>query len=1439
MKKERTLYLILFILLFTASFVFAGNQYIYDDFSNSTFTNAYWDKFPTGYAVENGIFNYTNSGGLIKNFLPSIEVSSNYRIEIGFAKLPASGSRSYITLNDATDPDDIIDVVVYAAGNIKAYNGGSFSDVCAAGCIAAGGNITLLVYQGNNTFDILVNDVQKQGSWSPETDQGVGNLTWQETTSGTWLDFVKVCNGTDVCSTPIDSIKPTYSSYSVNDTSPKYNGNIKTTATLTDETAGGNRYFFYQNNSNTNSYENTSLTAWTSPETITDSINIADIGTGYKKNEIINVGIAFSDASGNWNQTTLTAVTISDTPLTNPTITTPTNNQRNATFIDIKGTCTDEDNDIVSFTYYLKENLTGTTNLIQNTTSNMFTTNSTLTPTDGNYTVSLICSAGGVTSNWANNVTFTYDTISPKLNYWYMNTTSINNVTILNNNTYILTTDGSFATFSYMISDTNWIESSQVICYNATGNTMFNYTYSGINANEFSNMITFAFSNYTNAGENFTCSEARTDSHTKIDITKDITHKIDNPNKKIVFDSKYESINYNNITIELLNYNPSSLEFNNLIVECETKKCKFGVNYTKLGFGVNDFTTYLRFKTTNGLRVVNNSEYKGHMVSYNDNGDIKKGGVTIDLENLGYLIYGTSNIDGSITFEVHHTETIILSNSIEGLNVGESSVTIFLNSKPTISNIILNSTYNVNNGNFSSGDLYGFFTCSEQTNNITRWYNGTAYVTELENQTFVPNNYTLFNQTWNFSAVCFNREIGDWSNSSQIYIQNTKPAVTLWSPANNSFSTSSVIFQAVGTDYDDWERNINLTNVTIYTNITGAWLPNVSVTSFQESSVVNLPSTIMPEGTLLWNALVCDSNNLCDYDIRNFTSTIDSTNLSIAFISETLSNGSFRNQSYIYTNVSISGTNFANVTYMIQNITNTNNIATLNSISYETQITEYNFSNSTLITNGIYNYTVIAKNKAGTDSVISRILTIDSLEPDILLMNPTESNNIYLNRNWIFVNVSINDTNKNATIFYLYNLTDLVTSTTYTDGTLTKNFTSLNSNTIYNYSVKHIDKAGNEQTTEVRLITLDSTAPSLSFVNPTKSNGTFVNQSYIYANISLTETNFANMTYKFENITTINRTTINSTTIFSAVTSINITNSTLIRDGKYNYSVEVYDLAGNYNVISRQITIDSLEPTINLISPANNTQTSTNTQILMYNVSDANRLKNCSLFIDNVYKLVTSNPTKDISLNFSYGFTPNTYNWSVYCYDEADNIHHKTNLIRIDVSTPTSGSTSGGTTSLFKYYINKINATYPESVDRNKEFKIELNFYDQSSNLINPNNIVITSDNLVQKSIKELKTGVYESVIFVKESASDKETLYVKGIKDNEKTVNFEINIERGFVQQTAFGDIVNKTITVLKPYRIDNGEKEFNPYFLIVIFGGIMLLFMTVLVVSALLSKK
>ena len=103
-------------------------------------------------------------------------------------------------------------------------------------------------------------------------------------------------------------------------------------------------------------------------------------------------------------------------------------------------------------------------------------------------------------------------------------------------------------------------------------------------------------------------------------------------------------------------------------------------------------------------------------------------------------------------------------------------------------------------------------------------------------------------------------------------------------------------------------------------------------------------------------------------------------------------------------------------------------------------------------------------------------------------------------------------------------------------------------------------------------------------------------------------------------------------------------------DGDYTWQIGAYDNETNYQLSAvRMFTIDTANPSIELLSPAaSSTWSSSNTVTFGYNVSDV-RIANCSLVINGATDQTNSTVTVNAEQSFVKSLSNGAYSWSVNC----------------------------------------------------------------------------------------------------------------------------------------------------------------------------------------------
>ncbi|MBI3334410.1 hypothetical protein HYZ97_02900 [Candidatus Pacearchaeota archaeon] len=178
------------------------------------------------------------------------------------------------------------------------------------------------------------------------------------------------------------------------------------------------------------------------------------------------------------------------------------------------------------------------------------------------------------------------------------------------------------------------------------------------------------------------------------------------------------------------------------------------------------------------------------------------------------------------------------------------------------------------------------------------------------------------------------------------------------------------------------------------------------------------------------------------------------------------------NVTSVFVNVSVNETNEGNITFLIWN-----NTAVINSTTFNTSIRTINFTG---LADGNYSYNVTVVDFASNRNTTAlRSVNIDTTYPLIEFAGGTNNSGTNMSRNYLFVNVSVTETNEFNITFMLWNDTVIINTTSSTGMIRSLNFTGLNDGN-YSYNVSVVDYTGNTNTSGVRTIRIDSTAPSIT-----------------------------------------------------------------------------------------------------------------------------------------------------------------------------------------------------------------------------------------------------------------------------------------------------------------------------------------------------------------------
>ena len=268
--------------------------------------------------------------------------------------------------------------------------------------------------------------------------------------------------------------------------------------------------------------------------------------------------------------------------------------------------------------------------------------------------------------------------------------------------------------------------------------------------------------------------------------------------------------------------------------------------------------------------------------------------------------------------------------------------------------------------------------------------------------------------------------------------------------------------------------------------------------------------------------------------------------------------------------------------------------------------------------------------------------------PETLNYSTTSFNfNVSLNENASEVMFTLNGGATNYTMVADDNRNFNYTNTSVADGS-------------YTFQVYANDTEGNQNYTESIDFTVDTTAPTISYVSPTEISGSFKNTGGVKVNVTVTDTNLKNIT------TTLYNSTHDSISSSTSTTSPKYNAFLTSVDGIYYFNATTYDYSGNSaSISSRNVTVDTTYPTFNIVGPLNQTYTSvqstfrpggsdTNIDTCWYSLDDGatNTTMTCATTID--------------GLDSGEGSST----WTVYANDSAGNENSSSVTFFVDSLAP-------------------------------------------------------------------------------------------------------------------------------------------------------------------------
>ncbi len=320
----------------------------------------------------------------------------------------------------------------------------------------------------------------------------------------------------------------------------------------------------------------------------------------------------------------------------------------------------------------------------------------------------------------------------------------------------------------------------------------------------------------------------------------------------------------------------------------------------------------------------------------------------------------------------------------------------------------------------------------------------------------------------------------------------------------------------------------------------------------------------------------------------------------------------------------------------------------VNGISATTNGTDYNAT--IILPEGNQLINILALDKAGNTGINSTYIIIDTTPPLITDNSEIITNAFYKTTKQI--SVTITDANLiNAT---LYVNDSVVNSSEFLNNSVT--LTHLLEEGNYSYYVEAEDIAGNYiNTTSKENIVIDLTPPQIalnSVTTPTNISSQVINGTYSDDYIDRIEVY----------VNSVNQ-------VNAALDGQNFTASITLSEGNNSISIIAYDLAGNTNISSSSILLDTLSPVITDNSGIASNYYNTTKQINI-TITDAN-LVNASLFVNDI--MVNSSVFASNITTLAYILNEGNYSYYVKVADIVENINSISTIsdIIIDLTLPT------------------------------------------------------------------------------------------------------------------------------------------------------------------------
>jgi hypothetical protein len=531
---------------------------------------------------------------------------------------------------------------------------------------------------------------------------------------------------------------------------------------------------------------------------------------------------------------------------------------------------------------------------------------------------------------------------------------------------------------------------------------------------------------------------------------------------------------------------------------------------------------------------------------------------------------------------------------------------------------------------------------------------------------------------------------------------STAPAVYLRNPPNNNYT--------------------NLMNVTFYENVTDtavsscALVINDSInqtrTDILNPGNNNFSAYGLAEGQYSWYVNCTDTGGLIGTSTpRNITVDRNAPNITLNR-PDPAEQIAFETVTFNWTASDTSGQNMSCNLY----VDGTLNISNQNSLSgVLTNVTVGGFSVGTH--NWYVNCTDLAGNRNGTSP---RSFNITDISPTVTLLTPLTGTTLPDRTANLTFNASDNNGFQNCSLLLngAFNMSSYSISNNQMN-----NFTVNNlANGTYNWTVTCFDTGGlNDTWNPAWTFTIDTEPPVTQLMSPSQSAQLLIG-SVTYA---------WNVTDNMDNSLLCNI-TVDNQRINSAFTSNNSPGTypqSSVQDGVHNWNVTCSDNGGlsgssatrNYNM--------SRNPGIILGNPSPGAYILPD-YALTYTPSDNDGIKNCSLYIDEIFTAASDTVTNGASNNFTRtGIGEGLHYWNVTCYDNGTYVNtnwSSTRNFTVDATNPVLIPYNPSQDEVIQQANVTFNWSVTDNLDLSLSCALSVDGLINASGLVSPNGSVTT-----------------------------------------------------------------------------------------------------------------